>query len=56
MAAKEKMSNNDPEIPGTEVSAPSVEMFPNTTEETVTMSKTALCREAVTVGSLGASR
>jgi hypothetical protein len=53
MAAKEKMSNNDPEIPGTEVSAPAVEILPNATEERVTMSKTALCREAVTVGLLG---
>jgi len=49
------MSNNDPEIPGTEVSAPAVEILPNATEETVTM-KTALCREAITVASIGASR
>jgi hypothetical protein len=56
MAAKEKMSNNDPEIPGTEVSAPAVEILPNTTEETVTMSKATLCREAITVASIGASR
>ena len=53
MAAKEKMSNNDPEIPGTEVSALAGEILPYATEETVTRSKTALCREAVTVGLLG---
>jgi len=55
MAAKEKMSNNDPEIRGTEVSAPAVEIL-HTTEETVPMSKATLCREAITVASIGASR
>jgi hypothetical protein len=53
MAAKENMSNNDPERPGTEVPASAAEILPNVTEETVTMNKTALCREAVTVGLLG---
>jgi hypothetical protein len=50
------MSNNEPEVPPTEVPVPAVEILPNTAEETVTMSKATLCREAITVGSIGASR
>jgi len=56
MAAKENMSNNEPEVPPTEEPVPAVEILPNTTEETVTMSKAMLCRDAITVRSIGASK
>jgi len=49
------MSNNEPEVPGTEVPVPAVEILLNTNEETVTMSKGTLC-EAITVASIGASK